>query len=169
MTYCIGIALKAGLVFCSDSRTNAGVDHVSTFSKMTVFEQPGERVLVVDDGAENREFVALVLEDCGVTVEPAENGLVGLQKATSGGFDAVLMDIQMPRMGGFEATAEIRRGEQGTSRHLPIIAMTAHAMKGDREDCLAAGMDDYMMKPIDVKVLLELLRKYAPASLREGT
>jgi two-component system, sensor histidine kinase and response regulator len=78
-------------------------------------------------------------------------------------FDIVLMDVQMPEMDGFEATAAIRAGERGSSRHIPIVAMTAHAMQGDRERCLAAGMDSYLSKPIKAQQLTELLEKFAVA------
>jgi two-component system, sensor histidine kinase and response regulator len=73
------------------------------------------------------------------------------------------MDVQMPEMDGFEATAAIRAGERGSSRHIPIVAMTAHAMQGDRERCLAAGMDSYLSKPIKAQQLSELLEKFAVA------
>jgi CheY-like chemotaxis protein len=72
-------------------------------------------------------------------------------------FDAILMDVQMPEMNGIEATAAIRRSERGAGRHVPIIAMTAHAMKGDREQCLQCGMDAYLSKPIRSQELLEAL------------
>jgi len=73
----------------------------------------------------------------------------------------VLMDVQMPEMDGFEATAAIRVRQQGTGRHLPIIAMTAHAMRGDQERCLAAGMDGYIAKPIKAQELIDLLERFA--------
>jgi CheY-like chemotaxis protein len=75
-------------------------------------------------------------------------------------FDLILMDVQMPEMDGFEATAAIRAGEKGTGAHVPIIAMTAHAMAGDRERCVNAGMDDYISKPIQSSVLLHLVAQY---------
>ncbi len=77
------------------------------------------------------------------------------------------MDVQMPEMDGFETTAAIRAGERGTGRHLPIIAMTAHAMQGDRERCIAAGMDSYISKPLEVRALLELLERVAGAAQQE--
>ena len=77
-------------------------------------------------------------------------------------FDLVLMDVQMPEMDGYEATMAVRQKEQDTSEHLPIIAMTAHAMKGDRERCLQAGMDDYIAKPVNPKALNEIVAKWAP-------
>ncbi len=75
-------------------------------------------------------------------------------------FDLILMDVQMPEMGGFEATALIREKEEHTGRHIPIIAMTAHAMAGDRERCLDAGMDDYLAKPVAASSLLEMVAQY---------
>jgi two-component system, sensor histidine kinase and response regulator len=76
-------------------------------------------------------------------------------------FDAIFMDVQMPEMDGFEATAAIRAAERGTDTHIPIVAMTAHAMSGDRERCLAAGMDDYVAKPISVKEINRILVEVA--------
>ena len=82
-------------------------------------------------------------------------------------FDLVLMDVQMPDIDGFEATALIRKKERESGAHTPIIAMTAHAMSGDRERCLEAGMDDYISKPIRGPVLLELVAKYSAKSRRD--
>jgi len=92
-----------------------------------------------------------VMTKLGVNVEVAENGLLALSALEGHTFDAVLMDCQMPEMDGYEATREIRRREVETGAHIPIIAMTAAAMDGDREACLAAGMDDYITKPIRVE------------------
>ena len=103
----------------------------------------------------------------------ANNGLEAVALFTQGHFDVVLMDVQMPEMGGFEATAEIRALEAVTHRHVPIIALTAHAMSGDRDRCLAAGMDGYLTKPIDRLQLFATVesagamyeRGWAPASV----
>ena len=97
----------------------------------------------------------------------ANNGKEALEALSRDDFDLILMDVQMPLLDGLETTRMIREKEQGAARHIPIIAMTAHAMKGDREQCLAAGMDDYIAKPINTSELLAVLEKHAPAS--EGT
>jgi CheY-like chemotaxis protein len=94
-------------------------------------------------------------------VQTAENGLETLLALETGPFDVVLMDIQMPEMDGLQATAAIREMEKVTGAHLPIIALTAHAMNGDREICLAAGMDAFVTKPIKSKELFALLQEVA--------
>ncbi len=109
------------------------------------------RILLVEDNPVNRELAVSLLRKRGHTVSIAVDGREALDAfGRHGGhdFDLVLMDVQMPVMGGLEATGAIRRQEKGTGRHIPIIAMTAHAMKGDKERCLAAGMDGYLAKPI---------------------
>jgi PAS domain S-box-containing protein len=114
------------------------------------------RVLVAEDNAVNQQLAVRLLEKQGHTVAVAGNGreaLEALEKAAPCGFDVVLMDVQMPEMDGVEATAAIRQKEKATGKHLPIVAITAHALKGDRERCLAAGMDDYVAKPIQAREL----------------
>jgi CheY-like chemotaxis protein len=111
------------------------------------------QVLLVEDNAVNQKLAVRVLEKQGYKVAVANNGQEGVELWQQEKFDVILMDVQMPVMGGFEATAAIRELERGTGRHIPIIAMTAHAMKGDRERCLEAGMDGYVTKPIQAKEL----------------
>lgn len=110
-------------------------------------------VLVVEDNKVNRLLASRLLEKLGYTCDLAENGLEALEQMSRRNYDAVCMDCQMPVMDGFEATAEIRRREAELG-HVHVIAMTANAMTGDRERCIAAGMDDYVPKP----VILEDLR-----------
>ena len=99
-----------------------------------------------------------------VGVHDGLEALTALEKTGFEGFDLVLMDVQMPRMDGFDATAGIRAKERAYGKHLPIVAMTAHALKGDRERCLAAGMDAYISKPINAKELSETIEALALAS-----
>ena len=108
----------------------------------------------MEDQRINQALARRFLELAGAEVEVAGNGQVALDMLSGATFDLVLMDCQMPEMDGFEATAQIRQTEAGTGRHLPIIAMTAHAMVEDRDRCLASGMDDYLTKPIAREALL---------------
>jgi CheY-like chemotaxis protein len=120
------------------------------------------RFLLAEDNLVNQKLAVRLLEKQGHRVVVASNGREALAALEGGGFDLVLMDVQMPEMGGLEATEEIRRREQATGRHIPIIAMTAHAMKGDRERCLEAGMDDYVSKPIQSKLLFDIIESLMP-------
>jgi signal transduction histidine kinase/DNA-binding response OmpR family regulator len=106
------------------------------------------RILVAEDNVVNQRVVVRMLEKQGHAAALAGNGKEALAALERERFDVILMDVQMPEMDGFEASAAIRAGEKETGGHLPIIAMTAHAMKGDRERCLAGGMDDYLAKPV---------------------
>ncbi|MHC4716449.1 MAG: response regulator, partial [Planctomycetota bacterium] len=119
----------------------------------------GLRVLLAEDGQDNRRLISALLRAAGAHVQSAENGRAAVQMASEHPFDVILMDIQMPEMDGCEAARLLRR--QG--RMLPIIALTAYAMAGDRDTCLAAGCSDYLTKPIDRKVLVKTLRRYAAA------
>ena len=122
----------------------------------------GARVLLAEDNPVNQMVALRLLEKQGHRVVVAGNGreaLLALSKAAPDGFDMILMDVQMPEMDGFEATAAIRAQERESGRHIPIVAMTAHAMKGDRERCLEAGMDHYISKPIRAGDLLELVEQ----------
>ncbi len=115
------------------------------------------QVLLAEDSLVNQKLAVGLLEKHGHTVVVANDGREAVAALETRNFDLVLMDVQMPEMDGFEATAAIRAREQQTGTHIPIIAMTAHAMKGDRERCLEAGMDDYVAKPIRAKQLFETI------------
>jgi two-component system sensor histidine kinase/response regulator len=117
-------------------------------------------ILLAEDNIVNQRVAVRILEKEGYRVVVASNGVEALKAMQDHNFDLVLMDVQMPEMGGFEATANIRRNESPGGTHIPIIAMTAHAMTGDRERCLAAGMDDYISKPARATALIELVEKY---------
>jgi CheY-like chemotaxis protein len=118
--------------------------------------------LLAEDNPINQRVAVRMLEKQGHTVVVAENGLIALDAHKKQAFDAILMDVQMPQMSGLEATVAIRAWERETGGHIPIIAMTAHAMKGDREHCLAAGMDDYLSKPLCAQSLIETLANLVP-------
>lgn len=117
------------------------------------WEFPECKVLVIDDAAENRELLTLVLNDLGISTETAENGAIGVDMAISSEYDVILSDIQMPVMDGYEAVAAMR----GKGLEQPIIALTANAMKGYEERILNAGFSHYMTKPIDIDALSKLL------------
>jgi PAS domain S-box-containing protein len=122
---------------------------------------PPQRILLVEDSVPNQKVVRAILAEQKHTLVVAANGREALAALRDGEFDLVLMDVQMPEMDGFEATAAIRAAEAATSRHVPIIAMTAHALPGDREKCIAAGMDDYVVKPIHREDLFHALERAA--------
>jgi signal transduction histidine kinase/ActR/RegA family two-component response regulator len=126
-------------------------------------------VLLAEDNAVNQKIASRYLEKEGHHVTVASDGRQALAALERDNFDVVLMDVQMPEMDGFETTAVIRAQERDTGKRLPIIAMTAHAMKGDRERCLAAGMDGYIAKPITARELIELLEKFSVAAREEAS
>ena len=117
-------------------------------------------VLLVEDNPVNQRLATRMLEKRGHRVVLAGNGREALEALEKASFDLVFMDVQMPEMDGFQATAAIRQKETTTGEHMPVIALTAHAMKGDREKCLAGGMDGYLTKPIRPRELDDLLESY---------
>src|SRR5690606_31771761 len=114
------------------------------------------KILVVDDSADNRHLIRLLLTKRGATIELAENGIEGFKAALAGAHDIVIMDIQMPVMDGYAASRKLR--EHGYLK--PILALTAHAMEEVRQKCLAAGCTDHLSKPINPKELLERVHHY---------
>jgi CheY-like chemotaxis protein len=124
--------------------------------------EPGTslRILLAEDNPVNQRLASRLLEKRGHSVVVAGNGRGALEALEKEYFDLVFMDVQMPVMDGFEATAAIRKKEGDSGIHLPVVALTAHAMKGDREKCLAGGMDGYLTKPIQPQELDELLQSY---------
>ena len=121
------------------------------------------RILLVEDNPANQKLATYILQDRGHVVEIAGDGQEAIYLTEQNRYDVILMDVQMPGMNGLEATAAIRKREDGGGR-VPIIAMTAHAMKGDREQCLAAGMDGYLSKPIDGHEMIALVETLAAGS-----
>jgi CheY-like chemotaxis protein len=126
------------------------------------------RVLIVEDNPVNRTVVVRRLTTSGYSIDVATNGLEALDALAKAEYDFVLMDCQMPEMDGYSATEEIRRRE-GAAKHTTIIAMTANALEGDRDRCLAAGMNDYISKPIDWDELRATLQRWSAAGSLAGT
>jgi signal transduction histidine kinase/CheY-like chemotaxis protein len=128
----------------------------------------GLRILLAEDGLINQRVAVGLMTSWGHEVAVANDGVETLAAMESGDYDLVLMDVHMPNLDGLEATAEIRRREAATGAHTPVIAMTASAMKGDRERFLAAGMDDYLSKPFEPSMLRTMLDEHAPESTDDG-
>jgi two-component system, sensor histidine kinase and response regulator len=117
------------------------------------------RILLAEDNAVNQILAVRILEKRGYSVTVAPDGQAALDAYQAGGFEIILMDIQMPGMDGLEATASIREKEKLTGGHIPIVAMTAHALVGDQERCLASGMDGYISTPIRTSELFAVIEK----------
>ena len=120
------------------------------------------KILLAEDNAVNQKLAVGILGSLGHQVSIANNGREAIEALANERFDLVLMDVQMPEMDGLTATREIRDHEKESGHHIPIVAMTAHAMKGDREECLAAGMDDYLTKPIRLQDMTTKLDELFP-------
>jgi CheY-like chemotaxis protein len=136
-------------------------DNARLVTRHSLQETPKRlRVLLAEDNPVNRELTLRILSKRGHSVFCAGTGKQAVEALEKQAFDVVLMDVQMPEMDGFEATAEIRKREVISGTRLPIIAMTAHAMKGDRERCLSAGMDGYISKPVQAEELLKLTESF---------
>jgi PAS domain S-box-containing protein len=147
----------------SPSSTSPGSESLAQLANAASGDSEGGqsrnyRVLLVEDNVINQRLALRLLEKQGHFVTMAADGKTALAALTSGTYDVVLMDVQMPNMDGLEATALIRMMERETGRRVPIIAMTAHAMPSDRERCFVAGMDAYLSKPVDARELLETIQ-----------
>ena len=124
------------------------------------FDYSGKRILLVEDNALNRELAQEILKEAGFAVDTAEDGEIAVQKmkqAAPGQYDLILMDIQMPKMDGYEATRQIRALPDAAKAGIPIFAMTANAFEEDRQNALKAGMDGHIAKPLDIPHLLQVL------------
>ncbi len=125
----------------------------------------GMKVLLVEDNLINAKLASRLLEKMGIVVQWEKDGQLGSSACIEGNFDLILMDVQMPVMDGFQATERIRSAEEGNSKRIPIIALTAHALDGYRQECLDNGMDDYITKPLNPRVLRKTLSQWAPVSV----
>jgi CheY-like chemotaxis protein/HPt (histidine-containing phosphotransfer) domain-containing protein len=123
-------------------------------------KKSGLRLLLAEDNSINQKLAVTILQKAGYSVDTVDNGADAVTKARVNQYNAILMDVQMPGTDGFEATQQIREWEKDHNLHIPIIAMTAHAMQGDRERCLEAGMDDYVTKPLQPRVLFSALNRW---------
>ncbi|PWU02757.1 MAG: hypothetical protein C5B53_01300 [Candidatus Melainabacteria bacterium] len=162
---------RSELLTCLCNLVNREEDihqNVRTSLSLEKRRQPGElldrlkKVLVVEDNLVNKRVILMELEELGLRAEAVGNGVEALKALAENCYDVILMDCQMPEMDGFEATKLIRSQEQSQGGHIPIIAMTAQALDGDREKCLSAGMDDYLAKPIDFTLLERSLQRFIP-------
>ncbi len=152
-------------VFGKKSPKTSFVPSEVTYDPGELGKIAGARLLVVEDNAINRQVAGELLEKASFFVDMAEDGVAGVTKVLGNDYDAVLMDIQMPEMDGYQATRQLRQNE--AYRDLPIIAMTAHAMSGDKERCIASGMNDHVAKPIDPNHLFSTLIRWIEPGERE--
>jgi PAS domain S-box-containing protein len=128
----------------------------------------GIRLLLAEDNPVNQKLAVITLQKADYFVDAVETGLQALEKVKTNQYSLVLMDVQMPEMDGLESTRRIREWEMQNGQHIPIIAMTAHAMAGDRERCIDAGMDDYVSKPLEPRVLFNAIERWLQSSNAEG-
>ncbi len=159
--------LRATMCSILNVETETTKKEKHTEIKVIPFNQNNSKVLLVEDNLVNQKVACGLLKKIGLTADIAGNGQIALDKIAESKYDIVLMDCQMPVMSGYEATEAIRRNEEITNDHLTVIAMTANAMEGDKEKCFAAGMDDYLPKPVKLEVLKEVLDKWLKLNKEE--
>jgi CheY-like chemotaxis protein len=161
--------LREAIARVLGTRAQEGATPLVTRYSLGVVRHPSAnlRILLAEDNAVNQLLATRLLVKRGHRVTVVANGREALEALEKDTFDLALMDVQMPELNGFEATAVIREKEKTSGNHLTVIAMTAHAMAGDRERCLKAGMDDYIAKPIRTQELTELLGRHSPAPSTE--
>jgi CheY-like chemotaxis protein/HPt (histidine-containing phosphotransfer) domain-containing protein len=150
--------LKQALGIQADGEVNAH-DHVLSDRPRQDLNGTKVRILLVEDNPTNQLVTMSILDKLGYEADIAENGIEAIIALETSSFDLVLMDVQMPEMDGIEATRRIRKATNVCDRNIPIVAMTAHAMKGDRERCLAAGMNEYLAKPFSAQGLAEVIER----------
>ena len=152
---------------CGDGRRHgraAAATAVAT-TRETPVAREGLHLLLAEDNDVNQRIGVAMLRRLGHSVLVVENGRDAVEAVRAGAFDVVLMDVQMPEMSGFDATRAIREPwSADTARHVPIVALTAHAMEGDRARCLEAGMDDYLTKPLTINALAAALARAVPST-----
>jgi len=155
--FCFTLPVKEATGFSLAEEGNRALENIE---ERTTYALKGKKILLAEDEYINRVLVETVLQQLGMEVVCVESGDEAVQEGCGGDYDGVLMDVQMEKTDGLEATRKIREYERKNGGHLPIIALTALAMQGDREKCLQAGMDDYLPKPVERDQLVDLLNKY---------
>ena len=140
---------------------NQANDKQVTQNTMAIKPASEYKIIIVEDNDVNKELLLIQLEDLGYTADTAENGKVFLDMINENHYDLVLMDCQMPVLNGYDATKQYREIEK-PEINIPIIAVTANAMAGDREKCLASGMNDYIAKPVNLTTLNEIITNWLP-------
>lgn len=165
----IGSTFSFTIPYEVGTETDLIVDDQSENNLKRVNKLPGMKVLLVEDNDINRMYAAKIIKNWQCEVSEAENGLICLEKHKKHDYDIILMDIQMPVMDGFETTISIRKSFESPKSEIPIIALTANAIKGDNEKCLKIGMNDYISKPFLPEELFRILTKYFQPREKSGT